>query len=290
MPSPRPLPQELIDKIVDQLGEDYRDPNQQINDVLLVARKALHACTLVSKNWTSRSRAQLFKEVYCRVDSRRSIRIPPKTLMPYITKLEMQLLYAISWLSPSPHTFTPFYACPIAYLGITQGSLTTARVHLVEFITTISATLQTVVFKTCVLPLRLIHDIVLAHPGLKKLHLRCCDIGDTISDRPTTSHMGIPRSTDLELGVFSALDWQEYICTMAAVAQLPIKFCRLNFNFLQCLDIIPSVNAFIEANAESLSSLTASFISRKSRTLSQKKNAATNLTTKLCCSGVSGGR
>ena len=95
MPSFRPLPQELVDKIIDQLGEDYWDLDQCFEDRIGVVRQALHACTLVSKNWTGRSRAQLFKEVNLRADGGGSFPIPPGAIMPYITKLGVRLQYIV---------------------------------------------------------------------------------------------------------------------------------------------------------------------------------------------------
>ena len=280
MPSFRPLPQELVDKIIDQLGEDYWDLDQCFEDRIGVVRQALHACTLVSKNWTGRSRAQLFKEVNLRADGGGSFPIPPGAIMPYITKLGVRLQYIVfSRLSPAQDLLTPFYACPIAYLGITKGAFTITQIHLIEFVTTVSATLQTVVFKECSVSLRLIHDIMLAHPDLEQLHLYGCEIESEESDRPTTPHLGSLHPTDLELGFF-ALGSETHIRSIVAVAQLPIKCCRLNFDYKQRPDMIPSANALIEATAESLSSLTVRFLTCKSKVLSQK-NIAPNYQTVL---------
>ena len=274
MPSPRPLPQELVDKIIDQLGEDYRDPDKKpcfgVDDRIGVVRLALHACTLVSKNWTGRSRAQLFKEVNLRADGGGWFVIPPGAITPYITKLEMRLQHIFSRLSPSKDLLTPFYTCPIVYLGITKGTLTTARINFVEFITAISATLQTVTLTDCSISLRLIHDIVWGHPDLKQLHLHGCEIESSDSDRPTTPHLGSLHPTDLELGFF-ALDSETHIRSIVAVAQLPVKCCRLNFDYIQRPDMLPSANALIEATAESLSSLTVRLTTCTSKALSQKK-------------------
>lgn len=89
-PYPRPmplLPQELINKIIDELGRAYRDPDRRKhpdNDSN-EARQALHACSLVSENWTHRSRMYLFKKVRIKADESGRFRLPPKPVMPYIT-------------------------------------------------------------------------------------------------------------------------------------------------------------------------------------------------------------
>ena len=279
MPTFRPLPQELVDKIIDELGEDYRNPKIYFRDRIAV-REVLRACSLVSKNWTSRSRAQLFKAVNVGTNRSGSFLIPPRTIMPYITKLEILSQRKF----PSPDVLTAFYVCPIVYLGFAMGTFTAARASIVKFITTISATLQTVKFKDCSLPLRLIHDIMLAHLNLKQLYFDSCKIESTNSYPPTTTHLGASHSTGLELGFFATLDSEAHICLMGVIAKSPIKCCRLNFNYKQRSDMALPANALIEANAESLSSLTVSFIDSKSKGLSQKKILL--LTIKPYCSGV----
>ena len=287
MPSLRQLPQELVDKIIDELGKDYRDPDHKryFDDRIGVLREALRACTLVSKNWTGRSRAQLFKEVDIRASDGGSFVIPPGAVMPYIMKLEMRLRYTFSRLSPSQDLLKRFYACPIVCLELTEGELTTTRVYLMEFITAISATLRTVTIKECSFLFRLIHDIVLAHPDLERLHFHSCRIESTGSDRPTTSHLGASHSTDLDLGLFSTLDPGVDTHLITAIAQFPIKFCRLNFGYVQRPDMIPLASALIEANAESLSSLTVHFVTCMSKVLSKEKISP--LTIKPYCRGLS---
>ena len=242
MPSFRPLPQELVDKIIDELGVYYRDPNYKRHGPVHVAREALHACALVSKNWTGRPRAQLFKEVTVGTGDGSSFLIPSGMVMPYITdfKLKMQL----GKIPPFPDFLAPFYACPIVHLEITEGTLTTMRDNLAEFVTAISATLQTVRFTECSLPLHLIHGIVLAHSDLKRLNFCSSEIEATNLDRPTTSHLGTSHSINLELGFsFSEFHVEAQISSIAAIARLPIEFRRLNLDYIQCSAMIPSANA-----------------------------------------------
>ena len=287
MPSFRPLPQELVDKIIDELGKDYQDHDHEKRpgDRLNVVGEALHACALVSKNWTGRSRVHLFKEVTVKPDGVGSFFVPPVAIMPYVTKLGMVLLYDIYRLSPSPDLLTRLCACPIVFLRITEGALTTARVRLVEFIAAISPTLQTVSFEFCSLPLSLIHHIVLAHPDLKQLHLRSCKIKAPNSDRPTTPQLGTPHSPDLELGVFSSSYFRGQVSLITEIVQLPVKFSKLNFDYALTLGTTHFANALIEANAESLSSLTVHIYDCTWTVLSRKKTLP--LTIKPYCSVVS---
>ena len=264
------LPQELVDQVIDEFGDAYRDPDHdKRSDHRLNASKALHACALISRNWTGRSRAHLFREVKITGDEEGLFAMPPDLLMPYIEKLKIQLESQCYRLFPSPDLLTPFHTAPITYLGITGGVLTTdARACLVECIIALSATLQTVVFKSCSLSLRLIPEIVLAHPGLKRLHLLCCSIGP-----PRPRHFVVPRPgmrsevSDLELGVFSRSAPKDHHLTVAEVAQLPRKFARLDLDHVYSPGAARATSALIKANADSLSSLQVHIISRTLRIL-----------------------
>ena len=268
MPSPRPLPQELIDKVIDELGEAYRDAGRKkySSNTTNVAREALRACTLVSKNWTDRSRMHLFKEIKIGADDSGLSLIPPESLVPYVTKLEIHLRRR-PYLLFSSKILTPFYTAPITDLVITAGELTPARVYFVECIIALSATLRTVKFTSCTLPLDLILDIALKHPGLKQLHLRCCDVEPTNPDHRTTPPLDT-HSTDLGLVIFSPVHQDP---TVTAVAQLPIQFSRLEFDYIQGPRMTRSSNTLIRANAESLSSLTVHIVTCTSRIFGQKE-------------------
>ena len=268
MPSLRALPQELIDKIIDELGEAHRDvsPDNHID----VAHEALHACTLVSKNWTGRSRTHLFKKVTIRADASGKSLIPPESLMPYIAELKIRMQCRRYHPFPSHKLLRPFRTAPITSLWITGGTLSPTKVPLVECIIALSATLHTVTFKSCSLSLSLILDIALKHPDLKRLHLRHCEVKPTNSD-----HHVAPRSdthfTPLELGVFSGADSRGHELAVATVAQLPVRFGGLDFDYLQGPTVTRSSNALIGANAKSLSSLTAHIVNIcMSRIVSQK--------------------
>jgi len=172
------LPQELVDQIIGDLGDTYRDPDHDKR-----SNHRINACSLVSKNWTGRSRGLLFWKVNIEGDENGLFLIPPQPLMPNIQKLKIQLRCQNYRLSPSPDLLTPFCTAPVAYHGITGGVFPTeAQACPAEYITALSATLQTVTFKSCSLSLYMLIDVVLAHPGLKRLHLVCCDLKPTRAD------------------------------------------------------------------------------------------------------------
>lgn len=271
MPSLKPLPQELIDKVIDELGEVYWDvSNKKHPDNRIVAQKTLHACTLVSKNWTGRSRMHLFKEVKIRADDFGVFPIPPGPLMLYVTKLRIQMRSERYRLFPSPKLLKPFHTAPITHLGIVAGALASSQACLVECIVALSATLRTVTFASCSLSPDLILDIVLKHPDLKRLFLRCCEVKPTYPNNYAEPPLGT-HFTDLELGIFSAVGVRGQDLTVTAVAQLPIHFSKLDFDYMHGLQMTRSSNALIRANAESLSSLTVHIINCTSRMLTKKE-------------------
>ena len=266
------LPQELVDQVIDEFGDAYLDPHHdKRSDHRLGAYKALHACAMVSRDWTGRSRAHLFREVKIRGDEEGLFAMPPDSFMPYIEKLKIQLQSQHFRLFPSPDLLTPFHTAPITYLGITGGALENARVCLVECIVALSATLQTTVFKSCSLSLHLIVDVVSAHPGLKRLHLLGCTIRPARPDPSVAPRPGMDSEVlDLELGVFSHSAPRDHPLTVAMAAQLPSQFGRLDLDHVQSPGAGRVTNALIKANAESLSSLQVHIISRTSRILAQR--------------------
>ena len=276
MPPHGALPQELVDQVVDEFGDAYLDPHHdKRSDHHLDAYQALHVCALISKNWTDRSRAHLFREVKIRGDEEGLFAMPPDSLMPYIEKLKIQLQSQHFRLFPSPDLLTPFHTAPITYLGITGGALADARVCLVECIVALSATLQTVVFKSCSLSLHLIIDIMSAHPGLKRLHLLCCTIRPARPDPSVAPRSGVgSKVPDLELGVFSHHAPRDHHLIVAAAAQLLNQFGRLDLDYVHSPGAGQATTALIKANAESLSSLQVHIISRTSRILEQREDAA----------------
>ena len=271
------LPQELIDQVIDELGDAYRNPDHtKRSDHRINARDALHTCALISKNWTDRSRAHLFKEVKIRGDEEGLLPIPPPPIMPYVEKLKIQLHSERYRLFLSRRLLKPFYAAPITYLGITAGTLeANGQNYLVKCIAALSATLQTVIFKSCSLSPHLILDIVSAHPGLKRLHLLGCVFKSPMSKHPIIPHQGTrPGAPDLELGVFAQSTSMVHGKTMAAIARLPYQFGKLDFDHICGLYATHTTDTLVKASAELLSSLTVHIVSGTSRALKQTEGVA----------------
>ena len=273
MPPHRALPQELVDQIIDELGDAYRDPNHtKRSNHRINACKALHACALVSRDWTCRSRTHLCREVKIRGDEKGLCLVPPKSHIPYIEKLKIQLRYEDYRLFPSSNLLARFYTAPIAYFGITGGVFATEeRACLAECIAALSATLQTVVFKSCSFSLKMIIDIVLAHPGLKRLHLYSCDLKPAKGGPFVLPRLGERSETPvLELGVFSRPFWGGHSPTVAAVAQLGNQFGRLNLDYIYAAGSVSATNALLNASAASSSSLTVHIFFCTSRIVNRR--------------------
>ena len=269
MPPLGTLPQEIIDKVIDELGEAYRNVEHP-DDSIGVAREALHASALVSKNWTGRSRTHLFSEVKITADASSPLLIPPKSLMPYVKELEIRMRAGHYRPSPSQNLLKPFHAAPITSLEIVGGALSPAKVPLMECIIVLSATLRIVTFESCSLSISLILDIALRHPDLKRLRLNSCEVKPTNSDHYLTPRLDT-HPTDLELGVLPGFDVQDHNLTMAMIAQLPIRFRRLHLNYLRSPTMTRTFNTLIEANAESLSFLQVNIVTGTPRIFRPKE-------------------
>jgi len=272
----RALPQELVDKVIDELDDAYRDSgHDKCSDHRLSACKALHACTLVSKSWTSRSRAHLFREVKIRADEEGLFLMPSQPLIPYIERLKIRMQCEYYQLFPSPDLLAPFHTAPITYLGISEGVLATdARDCLVECVVALSATLKTVEFKSCSFTLQLILGILSAHPGLKRLHLTSCRLEPTRSDRTVVPPGMRSEAPDLELGVFTHPLVGGHDLTVATAAQLPNQFSRLDLDYIRCQGATNATNALIKASAGSLSFLQIYVVSSTSKIPKQRDDAA----------------
>ena len=117
----------------------------------------------------------------------------------------------------------------------------------------------------------MITDIVLAHPGLKRLHLHSCDLKPAKGASFTPPGLGERAETPaLELGVFSRPLWGGHDLTVATVAQLGSQFSGLNFDYIYGLGSTPATNALLKASAASLSSLTVHIVSCTSRIVNRK--------------------
>jgi len=90
---------------------------------------------------------------------------------------------------------------------------------------------------------------------------------------PRPGSMG-SKVSDLELGVFSHHASRDHHLVVAAAAQLLSQFGRLDLDHVHSPGAVRATNALIKANAESLPSLQVHIISRTSRVLEQKEDAA----------------
>ena len=273
----RALPQELVDKVIDELGDAYRDLDRKKRR--RTAGRALCACTLVSKNWTGRSRAHLFREVTIRADEDDLFLTPPQSLIPHVKRLKIRTRNEFYQTSIPRDLLKPFHTATITYLGISEGVLATdTRDCLVECVVALSATLQTVEFESCSLALQLIPDILSAHPDLKRIHLTSCRLIPTRSDRAVVPSPGVcSEAPDLELGVFTHPFADDHELAMATAAQLPNQFSRLNLDCIHCQRVTNATNAMdalIKASAGSLSFLQVYVVSRTSKIPKQRDDDA----------------
>ena len=78
MPLHGSLLQELVDQVIDEFGDAYQDPDHdKRSGNRLDACKALHACSLFSRDWAGRTREHPFQVVKIRGDEECSFAVPP---------------------------------------------------------------------------------------------------------------------------------------------------------------------------------------------------------------------
>ena len=265
------LPQELVDKIIDELGDAYLDHDYfKRSDRRVHAGKALHACALVSKRWIDRSRAHLFKEVKIRAREG-NLCIPPRFLFQYVKRLTLWTRFELLQPIHASTLSKTFATSPITHLGITGGVFRDAEFCLQECITTFSATLQTITLKTCTLSVHHILDLVLAHPDLKRLCLRdCCLWQDISPDHPLITDPGM--APNLEFAVFGMSPAEGPEDDVCVLAELQNQFRRLEVDHVQDPDATDATNTLIKANSRVLSSLRVHIMSGTSRVLKGGEN------------------
>ena len=254
---------QLVNLVIDEVGNayqrsfKYRPYGRHRTD----EHEALLSCTLVSKKWTVRSRAHLFKEVKIKVREGHPTPVPPASILPCIRELEV---WCGNW--PTQVDFTAdlkeFSTAPIECLGITGGVLADKRVCIQECIDAHSATLRTIEFKGCSLTVHNIGDIVLGRHSLKHLRLVDCRhqelpppgntlIVDTLN--PGTCL----KTVELELCI-SADSIESPVNIVIMVAQLPYRFSRLEIAHFPTEEwdvAMTATTTLIKANANVLSSL-----------------------------------
>ena len=250
------LPLELVDQVIDELGEAYRYDRDCYLRILYRgdAYKALRACALVSRKWTVRSRAHMFRKVEVRRSGFQPTITPPASILPYLKELEV--------FCGDPRSVADllkaFVAAPVERLVIAGGILIDERACVREYVDTHSATLRTVEFRGCLLSACNITDIVVGRHRLRILRLVDC----ICKELPPPGHPLITDTQDpstrlepseLELSIFGGCHMEGI---MDMVARLPYRFSRLDIEHAAVeYGTTEATNALIKANADVVSSL-----------------------------------
>ena len=256
------FPLQLVNQVIEELGEAHRNIHYTKSAPYRAgATEALRACALVSKKWTARSRAQLFKEVKIEARKGQPKVAPPPSILPYIKELEISYDSEPTKAASLADLLKTFTKAPIERLGITGGVLVDKRACIQECVNAHSATLQTVEFGHCSISAYNIADIVLGRHRLKALrfsHCRCERlpppgqplIADTLEP---DSHS---KAVELELSLTEGDAEEGPMDIVAMVARLPYRFIRLDIDHVAAgYGTTEATNALIKANAGVLSSL-----------------------------------
>ena len=270
MSAHRAFPLQLVNQVIDELGAAHRwDRN-------CFAYATLHACALVSKKWTARSRAHLFRKVKIIGNKHNPTVTPPASILPYVKELEVYYGHNPTQPTSIGDLLKAFVATPIEYLGITGGVLVDERACIRESIDTHSATLQTVEFQSCSLSAYNIVDILLGRHRLRSLRLDDCKCQQLpppgqplIADAPGPN--GCSKTIELELGISGGDPFEGSACIAEMVARLPYQFSKLDVDHIVAgEEATETTNALIKANADALSSLRVRFFAGMFETSSRK--------------------
>ena len=255
--SPRgTLPLELVDQAIDELGEAYlydRDRYRRILDHGN-AYEALRACALVSRKWTVRSRAHMFRKVEVRGSGFQPTVTPPASILPYVKELEI-----LCGDPPSvADLLEAFVTAPVERLVIAGGVLIDERACVREYVDTHSATLRTVEFRGCLVSACNITDIVLGRHRLRSLRLVDCGCDELpLPGHPLITDTQDPNTrlkpSELELSIFGEYHVEGI---MGMVTRLPYRFSRLDIKHVAgAPGAAETTNALIKANADVVLSL-----------------------------------
>ena len=253
MPAHRTFPLQLVNQVIDELGEAYPYPRG--------SHDALRACALVSKRWTPRSRMHMFKKVTIKEPQSQPTMTPPTSILPYIKELEISHGFGTTKPTFFANILNGFAVAPIEHLVITRGALVDERACIQECINAHSTTLQTVEFRGCSISAYNIADIVSEHHNIKGLRLDYCKFErlpppgrPIIADTPDPDSRS--KAVELELSLSGGDPEEGPMGIATMVARLPYRFSRLDVDHAAAgYGTTKATNGLIKANAGVLSSL-----------------------------------
>jgi len=267
MPAHGTFPLQLVNQIIDELGKAYRN-NYDFPDRRGNTYTTLRACTLMSKRFTARSRAHMFKKIKIQGGKHTSPITPPASILPYVKELEVYYDHRDTKATPISEFLKAFVTAPIECLVITGRVLVGERACIQESIDAHSATLQTVEFQSCELSAYNIVDVLMGRHRPKSLRLADCVceqhpppgqplIADTLDPNVRS------KTVELELGISGGDPFEGSADIIAMVARLPYRFTRLDVEHVVTGEgTTEATNALIKANADELSSLQVHFLAR----------------------------
>ena len=276
-----PVPPELVDMIIDQVGSGRqtgrrgirRPPLEGDRDwkLTIVAREALESCALVAKSWTYRSHKNLFKVVTITVDDNEEI---PNLLLPSAASLKFVELLVISVapqnLHRGPitlHLLSAFSVCPLESLRIYGGLFSlSGRPALRDCFDSLSGQLLDVSFFFCSFELEPLRDILAAENTDVNIMFFSCD-QDHPEDpaRNNVDWQPVYHNADRTLCVMGSDEKpsEEFLIDLS---ELSVQFSRLEVDFYEDGEIPDATQCLIDANAGAVSFLKVNIISNASGT------------------------
>lgn len=240
------LPQEIIDKIIDEVAQ-HAPPT-----------RALYACSLVQKRWVERSRSHLFRAIslYVLDNFQGWIKsFPPSPNSPHHHVRNLSYRQGPAILSPKhlldlyPDHFTSFTkleTLQIFNLSLRQFTLTTMK----RAFGTVGSSVRTLVARDIMLTLNSLLIFLLHFP-----HLRSLDLGDNLNTFPENKKrpQDLPNFTG-ELSLVSM--GSVHGPFVLELSKLPLRYSELDVEFRWNSEILNAMAHLILTCSHTLEKLT----------------------------------
>jgi hypothetical protein len=257
MSQPGAFPPYFINKVIDELGEAFNQPGSWYGSRRVDRNPnyaALRACSLVSKRWTPRSRAHIFKTVKIRGDKKPNA---PPSVLPYVKELELYGDWGPAKTASIAEVFKAFPTSPIESLVINGAVLADERPCILEFLGAHYGTLQKLELACCSISPQNISEIVLGRHHPRSLYLNTCKPAEQLgkpTDKPESDiHSKI---SEMELCISGEDPFEGAADIVDMVAKLPHRFSKLDIEHLVAGEGTTwATNTLLRANGGELSSL-----------------------------------
>lgn len=255
-----PVPQELVDMIIDGVGGGcarvYRPPLRGARDLSnAIASETLKSCALVARSWTRRSYMNLFREIILYVGEEEGIHdlvLPSAASLQFVEFLEIYVALANPNRSRiTLHLLTEFSASPVEFLQIDGGLFSlSGRPEIRACFEALSRRLLGITFRFCLFDPEPLRDILCIRDTSANILFLSCD----------QEHPDDPARKDVDWELVYYAQYRK-LCVMGTeekpseeffvdLSELSVKFFRLEVDFYEDGKLADATQRLIDANGE----------------------------------------